>query len=248
MEAWRVEVEGLVHRYGDRTVLNGMSFTVPAGEHVLLAGRSGAGKSTLALHLNGVLLPDSGAVKIGGEAVTRATLHEIRSRVGLVFQDPDDQLFTPTVIEDVLFGPLLQGLTRQEAEVRALDALDRVGLSGFGPRLNGELSQGEKRRAALATVLAMRPGVVVFDEPFANLDPGMVERVAALIASLPCTVVLISQEIVPALACCSRMIVLDQGRVAADGAAMELARNRPLLRESGIDFYAFKGIWGELMR
>jgi cobalt/nickel transport system ATP-binding protein len=248
MEAWPVEVEGLVHRYGDRTVLGGVSFRIGAGEHVLLAGRSGAGKSTLALHLNGVLLPDSGCVKIGGEAVTGATLHEIRSRVGLVFQDPDDQLFTPTVIEDVLFGPLLQGLTREEAEARAAEALDRVGLTGFGARLNGELSQGEKRRAALATVLAMRPGVLVFDEPFANLDPGMVERVAALIASLPSTVVVISQEIVPALACCSRMIVLDQGRVAADGPAMELARNRPLLRESGIDFYAFEGILGELMR
>jgi cobalt/nickel transport system ATP-binding protein len=245
----RLDIEDLRYAYAPgREVLSGVTLHLEPGEHVLLAGRSGAGKSTLGLHLNGILLPQSGAVRIDGQLLTSANLSWARGRVGIVFQDPEDQLFTPTVREDVEFGPLNQGLSPEEAVKRAAEALDLVQLSGFESRLNHELSYGEKRRAALATVLAMQPGLIVFDEPFANLDPAMVEHLAGIIRSLPVTVLLISQEILPALACCDRMIVLANGRVEADGPALNLASNRPLLAKHGLDFHFYGALWERLAR
>ena len=226
--------------------MKGISLSLKPGEHVLLAGRSGAGKSTLALHLNGILLAESGEVRIDGRMIDRSCLKQVRSRVGIVFQDPDDQLFTPTVSEDVQFGPLNQGLTESEAIARMKTALSVVRLTGFEDRLNHELSYGEKRRVSLATVLAMRPGLIVFDEPFANLDPAMVEHLTDIIRELPVTVVLISHEILPALACCERMIVMGEGVIDADGEALEVARNRDLLRRHGLDFYFYGRVWSQL--
>lgn len=243
----QVEIDRLHHRYGpDRAALCGVSAVFTPGEHVLLAGRSGAGKSTLALHLNGILQPASGEVRIDGRPVNKANLAWVRSRVGIVFQDPDDQLFTPTVSEDVQFGPLNQGLDPAEAVRRMDAALDVVRLTGCERRLNHELSYGEKRRAALATVLAMRPGLIVFDEPFANLDPAMVEHLAGIIRDLPVTVLLISHEILPALACCDRMIVMGGGVFDADGPALEVARDRELLARHGLDFYFYDHVWRRL--
>jgi cobalt/nickel transport system ATP-binding protein len=246
--ACAVEIRELRHRYGSgREALQGISLAIGPGAHVLLAGRSGAGKSTLALHLNGILLPGEGEVRIDGRRVEKANLAYVRSRVGIVFQDPDDQLFTPTVGEDVRFGPLNQGLSEQEAAARMEAALEVVRLEGFEKRLNHELSYGEKRRAALATVLAMRPGLIVFDEPFANLDPAMVEHLAEIIRELPVTVVLISHEILPALECCQRMIVMGEGVIDADGEAIEVARDRELLSRHGLDFYFYGKVWNQLM-
>ena len=198
------------------------------------------------MHLNGILAAAAGEVCIDGCAVNQTNLAWVRSRVGIVFQDPDDQLFTPTVSEDVQFGPLNQGLTVAEATQRMDAALEVVRLTGFEQRLNHELSHGEKRRAALATVLAMRPGLIVFDEPFANLDPAMVEHLAGIIRELPVTVLLISHEILPALGCCGRMIVMGDGVIDADGPAMEVARDRELLARHGLDFYFYDRVWQQL--
>ncbi len=248
-EPCSVEIRDLHHRYASgREALKGISISIKPGEHVLLAGRSGAGKSTLALHLNGILAAESGEVRIDGRTAERSRLAWVRSRVGIIFQDPDDQLFTPTVGEDVQFGPLNQGLSESEATARMRAALDVVRLTGFENRLNHELSYGEKRRGSLATGLAMRPGLIVFDEPFANLDPAMVEHLAGIIRELPITVVLISHEILPALACCQRMIVMGEGVIDADGEALEMARDRELLSRHGLDFYFYGRVWSQLQQ
>jgi cobalt/nickel transport system ATP-binding protein len=244
----RVEADRLNYRYADgREALRGASLTVEPGERVGIIGASGAGKSTLLLHLNGVLLPASGCVRIDGETVTRDNRMAIRSRVGIVFQNPDDQLFTPTVGEDVAFGPLNMGCGEHETRERVALALRQMRLEGYEDRAAHELSFGEKRRVALATVLAMRPRVIAFDEPFANLDPGMVEQLVEIIRGLEATVILISQEILPAIASVDRLVVMQDGVVAADGPALEIASDRRLLQRCGIDFHFYGNIWREII-
>jgi cobalt/nickel transport system ATP-binding protein len=239
-----VTAEQLVYRYGDgRLALNELSLEVAAGERLGIIGPSGAGKSTFLLHLNGVLRPSSGVVRIGGVPVVADNLRQIRSMVGLVFQNPDDQLFTPTVEEDVAFGPLNMGCSIEESKQRVQLALHQMRLEGYERRSTHDLSFGEKRRVALATVLAMRPRVIAFDEPFANLDPQMVEQLVGLIRGLEATVILISQEILPAIASADRLAVFRQGRVEAVGPAGEIARDRTLLRRCGIDFHFYADIW-----
>lgn len=245
----KVEAHDLVFRYPDgRLALDGLSLEVEPGERLGIIGPSGAGKSTFLLHLNGVLLPASGSVKIGGETVHARNLPGIRKRVGIVFQNPDDQLFTPTVEEDVAFGPLNLGCGAGEARERVRVALRQMRLEGYEKRSTHELSFGEKRRAALATVLAMRPNVIGFDEPFANLDPGMVEQLVGIIRGLDATVVLISQEILPAVASSDRLAVLYRGKVAAVGPAAEIAGDRELLRRCEIDFHYYGAIWDRIVR
>jgi len=242
-----VQADRLVFRYGDgRLALNELSLDVAPGERLGILGPSGAGKSTFLLHLNGVLRPASGVVRIGGEVVHGGNLKRIRGRVGIVFQNPDDQLFTPTVGEDVAFGPRNMGCTPEQTRERVELALRQMRLEGYEHRSTHDLSFGEKRRAALATVLAMRPRVIAFDEPFANLDPGMVEQLTGLIRGLDATVVLISQEILPALASVERLAVFHEGRIAAVGPAMEIARDRPLLQRCGIDFHFYADVWQRL--
>jgi cobalt/nickel transport system ATP-binding protein len=242
-----VSIRGLGFAYpGGRTALDGVSFEIAPGERLGIIGASGAGKSTFLLHLNGVHLATSGEVTVGGIPVGPGTLREVRSKVGIVFQNPDDQLFTPTVEEDVAFGPLNMGCTPQEVRDRVTEALAQMRLEEYRDRGTHELSHGEKRRVALATVLAMRPQVIGFDEPFANLDPGMVEQLIEVIGGLPATVVVISQEIIPVVACCDRIAVFHHGRVAALGPSLEIAANRPLLAECGIDFHYQGEIWRKL--
>ena len=244
-----MEADCLVFRYPDgRIALDGLSLHVAAGERLGIIGPSGAGKSTFLLHLNGVLLPESGCVRIDGEAVQRKNLMHIRGQVGIVFQNPDDQLFTPTVGEDVAFGPLNMGCGAEETRERVGVALEQMRLAGYEKRSTLELSFGEKRRVALATVLAMRPRVIAFDEPFANLDPGMVEQLVNLIRGLDATVILISQEILPAVASVNRLAVFHQGRIAATGPALEIAGDRPLLERCGIDFHFYAGIWDQILK
>jgi len=243
-----LEADRLVYRYGDgRMALNEITMKIEPGERLGIIGPSGAGKSTFLLHLNGVLLPSSGTMRVDGEAVTRDNLRQIRAKVGIVFQNPDDQLFTPTVEEDVAFGPRNMGCGEDEIHARVRLALSQMRLEGYEQRSTLELSFGEKRRVALATVLAMRPRAIAFDEPFANLDPQMVEQLTALIRGLDATVILISQEILPALASVDRLAVFYQGQVAAIGPAIEIARDRALLRRCGIDFHFYGDIWRRIL-
>ncbi len=232
-----VRIEDLVFGYDKGlAVLRGVSLEIRPGERLGILGPSGAGKTTLLHHMNGLLL-GAGRVWIGDIEVGPRTLAEVRRKVGLVFENPDDQLFTPTVEEDVAFGPLNLGMPAERVRERVREVLDRVGLAGFESRPPHRLSLGERKRAALAAVLAMEPDVIAFDEPFSNLNPALVEAVIGLIRGLEATVVLVSQQVLPALAVCDRIAVLIEGRVARTGTPAEIAADRSLLREAGLDFW-----------
>ncbi|GAI95831.1 unnamed protein product, partial [marine sediment metagenome] len=215
-DSFAVEIKNLSFAYGKDTALKNVSLKIHSGERFGIIGPSGAGKSTLLLHLNGILSGD-GEVKIDGLPVTKESLPEIRRKVGLVFQNPDDQLFNPTVEEDVAFGPLNLGLSREEVEARVRETLKHMNLEGFEAKTSHHLSYGEQKRVALATVLAMQPEVVAFDEPFSNLDPAMVKHLIEIIESLDATVILVSQQILPVMACCHRLAILKDGQVIRVG-------------------------------
>lgn len=236
--AWGVEIDALTYRYpgAEGPALSDISLSVSPGEHVALVGPNGAGKSTLILHLNGILAPESGSVRIGDLPVEGPHLTEIRKRIGLVFQDPDDQLFMPTLLEDVAFGPLCHGLSSREAEEHARRALESVGLAGLDARRPAHhLSGGEKCRAALATVLSMDPGILALDEPSAGLDGRGRRRIAEILRERSQTVVIVTHDVEFAAAVCQRMILLDGGRLVADADSSELLRNGSLLREHGLE-------------
>ncbi|MHB8766312.1 MAG: energy-coupling factor ABC transporter ATP-binding protein [Deferrisomatales bacterium] len=231
-----VEVEDLEFAYPDGTrALNGLSFRVVHGESVAIVGANGAGKSTLLLHLNGYLAPTRGRVRIGDFPLTRATLKDVRKTVGMVFQDPDDQLFMPTVHEDVAFGPLNLGLPRDEVEARVADALDRVGALALRDRPPHRLSGGEKRAVAVATVLAMSPDILVLDEPTSNLDPGARRRLIGLLRSFEHTKIIATHDLDMVLEVCTRTIVIHGGAVAADGPTLEVFRDEDLLARTHLE-------------
>jgi cobalt/nickel transport system ATP-binding protein len=218
--------------------LRGVSFAVRSGECVALLGPNGSGKSTLLLHLNGILPdegPIQGAVKVLGESVTRDNLERIRRQVGLLFQDPDDQLFCPTVREDVAFGPQQLGLKESEIEARVQDAMAKAGLSGFGARATHHLSHGEKRRVCLAGVLACEPAVLVLDEPTSDLDPRGRREFKALLRRIPATKVIATHDLELAVELCSRAIILDRGEVVADGPVVELLDDEALMLAHGLE-------------
>ncbi len=233
-----MSIRGLDFAYETgRPVLEGVDLDVQAGERFGIIGPSGAGKSTLLLHLNGILSPASGSVRVGEFTVGPTDLEEVRRRVGLVFQDPDDQLFNPTVYEDVAFGPRNMGMTQQEVDAAVRRTLERLGLEGKAESSSHNLSYGERKRVALATVLSMRPEVVAFDEPFSNLHPAMVDQLSGLIRGLDATVILVSQALLPLTVVCDRIAILDGGRVRAVGSTGEILSDRPLLRSCGLDFH-----------
>ncbi|HEX6402093.1 MAG TPA: CbiX/SirB N-terminal domain-containing protein [Pseudonocardiaceae bacterium] len=205
-----------------RQALSGVSMRVELGERVALLGPNGAGKTSLVLQLNGVLTPSAGSVSIGGVQVGRRTLTEVRRRVGVVFQDPDDQLFSPTVGRDVAFGPAHLGLSGDALQARVTEALSYVGLSEAVDRPPHRLSVGERRRAAVATVLAMHPEVLVLDEPTANLDPAARREFADLIKRLGMTTLLVTHDLPYALELCPRTLVIDHGQIVADGPTREV--------------------------
>jgi cobalt/nickel transport system ATP-binding protein len=212
-----VEVRGLRYRYDDGTVaLQGVDFTLHAGETVAVLGANGSGKTTFVLHLNG-LLSGEGEVSICGLPAVKSNLHEIRRRVGVVFQDCDEQLFMPTVMEDVTFGPLNLGLAPEEAVKRATAALARVGMEDVVDRAPYHLSAGEKRRVALAGVLAMEPEILVLDEPTTFLDPPGQRDLLELLRGLPQAKILVTHDVAFARALASRAVFFRRGVIAGDG-------------------------------
>jgi energy-coupling factor transporter ATP-binding protein EcfA2 len=256
-----IEVANLSYRYPDGTLaLDGVSFRVEDAECVGLIGPNGAGKSTLLWHLNG-LLPerlrgnlkatgnsqppaeqgrgprpgDVAAVEVNGLAIEPAHLPAVRRAVGLLFQDPDDQLFCPTVRDDVAFGPLNLGLPREEVLARVASSLEAVGLAGYEQRLPHQLSLGERKRVCLAGVLACQPRLLALDEPSANLDPRARRRLIGILRSLGCARLVASHDLELILELCSRVIVLDQGRIHADGPTRQVLGDEPLLELHGLE-------------
>jgi cobalt/nickel transport system ATP-binding protein len=231
-----VEVRGLGYVYPDgRQALAGVDLRIEAGERLAVLGPNGAGKTTLVLHLNGILGSPSapglstGTVHVGGLLVGKETVHEVRRRVGLVFQDPDDQLFMPTVRDDVAFGPANLGVTGAALEQRVERALAQVGLAGLGDRTPHHLSFGQRRRVAVATVLAMDPEVLVLDEPSSNLDPAARRELADVLRSLDVTVVMVTHDLPYAMELCPRAVILSDGVVVADGPTADLLGDEALL-------------------
>lgn len=225
-----VALQAVSFRYPDgQQALHNLSLSIQPGEKVALMGPNGAGKSTLLLHLNGVLGALDGDVCIDGIEVRKATLPRVRALVGLVFQDPDDQLFSPTVFDDVAFGPLHMNLPADEVRRRVAWALDHVGMAGFEARVPHHLSLGQRKRIALATVLSMSPSVLALDEPSAGLDPRARNGLVQLLQSLPHTLLVSTHDLALAADVCSRAVVLNAGTVVYDGANDQLLNDQALL-------------------
>jgi cobalt/nickel transport system ATP-binding protein len=222
-----LEIRDLAFAYPDGHVaLDGVDLVVAPGERVAVLGPNGAGKTTLVLALNGINAATRGTVTVGGLPVERVNLAEIRRRVGIVFQDPDDQLFMPTVRDDVAFGPSNLGLRGAALDARTTEALDAVGMAPAADRSPHHLSFGERRRVALATVLAMRPDVLVLDEPSSNLDPQARRELAEIVLGLDVTTILVTHDLPYALQLCTRAVVLDAGRIVVDGPTREVLADR----------------------
>jgi cobalt/nickel transport system ATP-binding protein len=236
-----LEVRDLAFAYpSGHQVLSGVDFAVTEGERVAILGPNGAGKTTLVLHLNGTLAAGAGEVRVDGLPVVKEHLREIRRRVGIVFQDPDDQLFLPTVREDVAFGPANLGY-RGEELLECVDlALARVGMTAVADLPPHHLSFGQRRRVAAATVLAMDPRVLVLDEPSANLDPASRREFAELVFDLGLTTVVVTHDLPYALQLCPRALILDSGVIVADGPTQEVLADETLLREHRLELpYGF---------
>jgi cobalt/nickel transport system ATP-binding protein len=230
-----IEVEQLSFSYPDgHAALRGVSLHIAPGEKVALVGPNGAGKSTLILHLNGIL-SGKGSVCVCGLVVEEKNLGRVRASVGLVFQNPDDQLFSPTVYEDVAFGPLYQGLSAPEVDQRVQAALAAVRMSEYARRVSYHLSTGEKKRIAIATVLSMNPEVLVLDEPTAGLDPRARRALINLLRDLPITMLVSSHDLAMVRELLPRTVVMDNGTVVADGPTAELLENVQLLEAHGLE-------------
>ncbi|GAB4263427.1 MAG: ABC transporter ATP-binding protein [Candidatus Promineifilaceae bacterium] len=228
-------VQDLHFTYPDgHQALKGISFQIRRGEKVALVGPNGAGKSTLMLHLNGIL-QGNGRVQIGDLPLTKKSLPTIRARVGVVFQNPDDQLFSPTVFDDVAFGPLHMGLPEAEVRARVDAALQEVGMAGFQNRLSHHMSTGQKKRVAIATVLSMQPDILVLDEPSASLDPRGRRSLINLLAELPLTMLVSTHDMAMVKDLFPRMIVMDEGQIVADGETAVLLNNEALLEAHGLE-------------
>ncbi|WLP92975.1 ABC transporter ATP-binding protein [Gordonia sp. NB41Y] len=225
-----VEITDLHYAYPDGHVaLDGIDLSVAPGERIALLGPNGAGKTTLMLQLNGVLLPTAGSVSIHGRQVAKDSLRQVRRQVGLVFQDPDDQLFMPTLIEDVAFGPANFGVTGDELVARVEAALATVSMTEHARRSPHHLSGGQRRRGALASVLACRPDILVLDEPSANLDPVARRELADTLLGLDTTMLVVTHDLLYAAQLCDRAVIVDAGRIVADDAIDDILADAELL-------------------
>jgi cobalt/nickel transport system ATP-binding protein len=230
-----IEVDHLNYSYPDGTAaLHDVSLHIAPGEKVALVGPNGAGKSTLILHLNGIL-SGQGSVRVCGLTVDKQNLGKVRSSIGLVFQSPDDQLFSPTVFDDVAFGPLYQGLPEVEVYKMVDQALESVHMLAYKQRVSHHLSMGEKKRIAIATVLSMRPEVLVLDEPTGGLDPRSRRSLIHLLDELPLTMLVSTHDMHMVHEIFPRMIVLDDGRVVADGTTETLMADPAFLEAHGLE-------------
>ena len=231
-----VSLNALEHSYHDGTAaLCGISLQIAAGERVAIIGPNGAGKTTLLLHLNGILQPTGGTIEICGHRLDRASVAKLRPKVGIVFQNADDQLFMPTVFDDVAFGPLNMALPPGEVSRRVTEALGDVGLAGFERKAPYHLSGGEKKAVAIATVLSMSPEILVLDEPTGSLDHRARRRLIRLLAGLPHTLITATHDLRMVMEVCDRVIILDGGKVAADGSAASILADTKLMESHGLE-------------
>jgi cobalt/nickel transport system ATP-binding protein len=227
-----IAVDSLSYRYPDGTAaVDDVSLHIHPGERVALLGPNGAGKTTLVLHMNGIHMPQTGTVTVSGIPLSNKTVMEIRRRVGVVFQDPDDQLFMTNVRQDVEFGPRNLGLEGAELDARVDEALDAVEVADLADRPPNHLSFGQKRRVAIAGVIAMHPDIIVLDEPTANLDPASRAELTDVLAALSVTQLIVTHDLLYALEVCDRALVLDKGAVVADGDIKEVLGNGALLEK-----------------
>jgi cobalt/nickel transport system ATP-binding protein len=234
MDSSAVHINNLSYTYPDGTrALADVSLDIAVGERVGIVGSNGAGKSTLLFHLNGII-SGNGHVEIFGQKLSKAGLREIRSRVGLVFQNPDDQLFNATVEEDVAFGPLNMRLPEDEITRRVEGSLDAVGLNGMGHRSAWHLSAGEKKRASIATILSMKPDLIAFDEPTGNLDPRGRREIIEILRSIESTLIIVTHDLDIVRDLCERTVVMHEGRIVADGITSEILGNKALLMSTGL--------------
>ncbi len=230
-----IKVENLHFSYPDGHVaLRGVSINLCPGDKVALVGPNGAGKSTLMLHLNGILA-GQGIIEVGGMQLKRDNLPVLRAMVGVVFQNPDDQLFSPTVFEDVAFGPLHMGLPEDEVIARVDAALEAVRMSAYRDRLSHHLSVGEKKRIAIATVLSMEPKILILDEPSAGLDPRARRTLINLLRDLPITMLVSTHDMKLVQELFPRTIVMDDGRIVADGRTGDILEDETLLNKHGLE-------------
>ena len=230
-----IEIQNLIFKYPDGTrALDGVSLSIAPGEKVALVGPNGAGKSTLMLHLIGILHGE-GKICVAGMELGPKNLGQVRAAVGLVFQDPDDQLFSPTVFDDVAFGPIYQGLPEKEVRQRVADALAAVHMQDFAQRVSHHLSVGQKKRIAIATVLSMQPEILVLDEPTAGLDPRARRDLINLLRELPQTMLIATHDLHMAAELLPRTIVMDKGCVVADGKTGSILDDEALLSAHGLE-------------
>ncbi|GLX95801.1 ABC transporter ATP-binding protein [Herbidospora sp. NBRC 101105] len=236
-----LDVRDLAYAYPDGTqALFGVTLSIARGERVALLGPNGAGKTTLVMHLNGILTAGHGEVSVAGLPVRKENLKEVRRRVGLVFQDPDDQLFMPTVREDVAFGPANMGLRGADLDQAVVTALEKVGMADVIDRPPHHLSFGQRRRVAVATVLAMDPEILVLDEPSSNLDPASRRELAEILRGLDVTVLMVTHDLPYAMELCDRSVILSGGVIAADGPTREILADADLLAEHRLELpYGF---------
>jgi cobalt/nickel transport system ATP-binding protein len=229
-----IEIKNLEFSYPDgKLALDSINLSVNKGEKVAIVGANGAGKSTLLLHLNGILA-GSGIIRINGDRCEKRNLNMIRSSVGVVFQNPDDQLFSINVYDDVAYGPRYQGLSNVVVDQRVRTALESVGMENYSSRNPYHLSGGEKKRVAIATVLSMQPNILVFDEPTAGLDPRARRELMDLMATLPQTLVIATHDMELVKRLTPRVVIMSQGRIVVDGKTATILKDTAVLMENGL--------------
>ena len=236
-----LKINNLSYAYPDgHKALKGIDFSINQGESIAILGPNGAGKTTLILHLNGILGELKGEIEVDGLEYSSENIGKIRKTVGVVFQDPDDQLFMPTVIEDVMFGPKNFGYSNEESETNAVEALKMVGMENFQDRAPHHLSFGQKRKVAIATVLASKPKLLVLDEPASNLDPASRRDLIDILIKLDISIILVTHDLPMALEICERSLVLNEGTIKEDSLTKDILQNKQLMKENRLELpYGF---------